>query len=224
MKMTPPSSSEDIITYYGLMGGIPYYLEQLRGCDLRSNISDNYLSPVCPMSAEPTFLFITEFRRPDTYLSVLNATGRGNRAPDKISQASGITSDNAEYALDVLEGLRFVGSRRPYGEKGGKKTRYFISDMFLRSYFTFVYPRFTDISVIDMDRAYGYMTTHMSEYLGHVFEDICERFVKKSGFWNISSWWDKNDEIYIVAEKDDIILFCDCRYRNELQMLTYSMN
>ena len=217
LDLIPYGDPKDQVEVYGLVGGIPYYLEQFDPeRDLEKDIKDNYLRPSSVIAGEAELIFVTEFRKPATYYSVMHALGSGKHTVSEIAIDCNMDADNVSHALEVLEGLNMIQSKHPYGKHGGKKTSYFISDNYLSSHFKFVYPRFVDLRPEQMERAYSYMKEHMPEYLGHVFEDICKEFVRDAGYWNVSSWWDKHDEIDIVADGEGVVLFAECKYRNEL--------
>ena len=60
----------------------------------------------------------------------------------------------------------------------------------------------------------------MSDYLGHVFEDVCSEYFRQS-YRNVGTWWGTDarrrtkEEIDIVAIGNGHMLLCECKYRSE---------
>ncbi|MBO4568914.1 MAG: ATP-binding protein [Candidatus Methanomethylophilaceae archaeon] len=216
-EMLKGFSHEEMMTIYGLVGGVPYYLEQFDpGMSLEENIRLRYLDPSCVLSAEPELMFLSEFRKPASYYSVIHAISRGRMTPSEIAGAVGMSPSAVSHLLDNLEMLDMVAKDEPFGVKNSRSPRYRIKDYLLSSYFRFVYPEFSDMDSADVGSAYSRMASRMSEYLGHVFEDICHEFVKDKGFRRCGRWWKGPEEMDLVAVRDGTILFAECRFRNEL--------
>ena len=210
-------SMEDVVSIYGLVGGIPYYLEQFDpGESFEENIKRNYLDPASVISAEPELMFLAEFRKPATYFSVIHAIASGHRVPKEIASAVGLEQTQVSHMLDKLSLLGFVGKDMPYGVNKTKEPRYYVRDRLLASYFKFIYPAHTDMDGSEVDMAYDELRIHLNEYLGHVFEDICHEHVRRMGFVSVGRWWKGTVEIDTVASNGKEILFAECKYRNEL--------
>ncbi len=216
MKMLTGFSRTDALAIYGLVGGIPYYLEQFDPDEsLEENIKDHYLNPTCVIAGEPELMFLTEFRKPATYYSVIHAISRGRRTPSEIGQMVDIKTDMVSHILTRLDLLGFVRKDEPFGGRT-KDVHYVVDDRLLASYFRFVYPSFKDMTGADIDNAYRYIDRDLNQYLGHVFEDVCAEYVRKHGYNDVGRWWKGPDEIDIVATSDDSMLLAECKYRNEL--------
>ncbi len=216
MKMLTGFSRTDALAIYGLVGGIPYYLEQFDPDEsLEENIKDHYLNPTCVIAGEPELMFLTEFRKPATYYSVIHAISRGRRTPSEIGQMVDINTDMVSHILTRLDLLGFVRKDEPFGGRT-KDVHYVVDDRLLASYFRFVYPSFKDMTGADIDNAYRYIDRDLNQYLGHVFEDVCAEYVRKHGYNDVDRWWKGPDEIDIVATSDDSMLLAECKYRNEL--------
>ena len=216
MKMLTGFSRTDALAIYGLVGGIPYYLEQFDPDEsLEENIKDHYLNPTCVIAGEPELMFLTEFRKPATYYSVIHAISRGRRTPSEIGQMVDIKTDMVSHILTRLDLLGFVRKDEPFGGRT-KDVHYVVDDRLLASYFRFVYPSFKDMTGADIDNAYRYIDRDLNQYLGHVFEDVCAEYVRKHGYNDVGRWWKGPDEIDIVAISDDSMLLAECKYRNEM--------
>ena len=216
-KMLTGFSLTDTVSLYGLVGGIPYYLEQFDPSKtLEDNIRDRYLNPTSVIAGEPELMFLTEFRKPATYYSVIHAISKGRMTPSDIAQMLGMKIDLVSHILGKLTILGFVGKDEPFGRGKTKDVHYVMKDRLLASYFTFIYPAYKDMSASDIDNALKHIEADLSQYLGHVFEDICREYVQKHGYPKAGKWWSGPKEIDVVASNDDTLLLAECKYRNEL--------
>lgn len=216
-KMLTGFSLTDTVSLYGLVGGIPYYLEQFDPSKtLEDNIRDRYLNPTSVIAGEPELMFLTEFRKPATYYSIIHAISKGRLTPSDIAQMLGMKIDLVSHMLGKLTILGFVGKDEPLGRGKTKDVHYVIKDRLLASYFTFIYPAYKDMSASDIDDALKHIEADLSQYLGHVFEDICREYVQKHGYPKAGKWWSGPKEIDVVASNDDTLLLAECKYRNEL--------
>ena len=216
-KMLKGFCLTDTVSLYGLVGGIPYYLEQFDPSKtLEDNIRDRYLNPTSVIAGEPELMFLTEFRKPATYYSVIHAISKGRLTPSDIAQMLGMKIDLVSHMLGKLTILGFVGKDEPLGRGKTKDIHYVIKDRLLASYFTFIYPAYKDMSASDIDDALKHIEADLSQYLGHVFEDICREYVQKHGYPKAGKWWPGPKEIDVVASNDDTLLLAECKYRNEL--------
>ena len=216
-KMLAGFSLTDAISLFGLVGGIPYYLEQFDpNKTLEDNIRDRYINPTSVIAGEPELMFLTEFRKPATYYSVIHAISKGRLTPSDIAQMLGMKVDLVSHMLGKLTILGFVGKDEPFGRGKTKDVHYVIKDRLLASYFVFIYPTYKDMSASDIDDAWKYIEANLSQYLGHVFEDLCREYVQKRGYPNAGKWWSGPKEIDVAASNDDTLLLAECKYRNEL--------
>ncbi len=216
-RMLAGFSLTDAVSLYGLVGGIPYYLEQFSPeRSLEDNIRSRYLNPTSVIAGEPELMFLTEFRKPATYYSVVHAISRGRLTPSEIGNMLGMETDLVSHILGKLAILGFVGKDEPFGRGRTKDVHYVIKDRLLASYFRLVYPAHGDMSGSEIAAAWKYVETNLSQYLGCVFEDICREYVLKHGYSKAGKWWYGPQEIDVVASNDDTMLLAECKYRGEL--------
>jgi hypothetical protein len=216
-KMLSGFGLTDAICLYGLVGGIPYYLEQFDPSkSLKDNIRDRYLNPTGVIAGEPELMFLTEFRKPASYYSVIHAISKGRLTPSDIGQMLDMKTDLVSHMLGKLTLLGFITKDEPFGKGKTKDVHYVIKDRLLASYFRFIYPAYKEMTGSDIDDAYDYIVTNLSQYLGHVFEDICMEYVLKHGYSKAGKWWSGPMEIDVIASNESTVLLAECKYRNEL--------
>ena len=122
--------------------------------------------------------------------------------------------------LKELIALEIVDKIKPIDDPESKRTYYRIKDHYIRSFFKFIYPDNTDVSIRDYERVYNNITECMNEYLGHVFEDVCSEYIEKECY-EVGTWWGTDpisrtkEEIDIAALGNGYITLCECKYRSE---------
>jgi len=168
------------------------------------------------IAGEPELMFLTEFRKPASYYSVIHAISKGRLTPSDIGQMLDMKTDLVSHMLGKLTLLGFITKDEPFGKGKTKDVHYVIKDRLLASYFRFIYPAYKEMTGSDIDDAYDYIVTNLSQYLGHVFEDICMEYVLKHGYSKAGKWWSGPMEIDVIASNESTVLLAECKYRNEL--------
>ncbi|MDR3596962.1 DUF234 domain-containing protein [Clostridium sp.] len=135
---------------------------------------------------------------------------------------------NEKYTLNDLH---IVFKETPIMEKeNSRKSIYKGNDNLFRFHYNFI---FSNKSLIEQHMGnFLYekkIEPQLSKYLGEIFEKICIDFLNYQNrkenlpfmFTNIGRWWGNNsktktqEEIDIVAIDDSMILFGECKWRNE---------
>lgn len=214
-------TEEDKVRIYGMVGGIPLYLEKFDSTrTLRENVSRNFLREDSFFRNEPEMLMMSEFDIPATYDAIVEAVARGCTKNSEIADAIGIKSSNISGLLNQLCGLGMIGKMRPVDNPGGKMVRYRVEDQFLAFYYRNIFGRYDALIDSEMDEAAeGILESHEG-VLGFVFEDICAQFMRSRG--EVGTWWgvDANTrtreeiDLVIQSKRDDppVWYFCECKY------------
>jgi uncharacterized protein len=100
--------------------------------------------------------------------------------------------------------------------------RYCLKDNFLNFWFKYVYPNLSSIESKAFD--VSFIKDNYSEYLGRIFEKVCEEFTIKNGFFKfnrVGRWWYKDKEIDVIALNDSEkeILFGECKWKEKVNAL-----
>lgn len=223
------SSSEDIVTWYGIAGGIPLYLEQFDAAlSLAENLAANVLQPDCFLFGEPDSFLQQEVREPARYNAIIRAIANGEGRLTDIADAAGIERTAAAGYLKGLEELGIARLEKPVVDANRKKTRYALNDNLFRFWYRFV-PRY--LTPIQAGRAEEVArliaADHLSTFTGPVFEEVCRQWlVASSGHGeiplvlDIGRWWGTDKarreqaEIDIVALCDDGSMICgECKWQ-----------
>jgi len=226
----PNYSMKEKIYIYAILGGTPAYL--LRFSDTKSieqNVKDEILNKNAFLYAEPRFLLMEELREPSLYFAILKAISFGKTKLNEIVQETGINDRNKvnKYITSLRE-LQIVKREIPITEEKPHKSRkgiYVLQDEFFRFWFRFIFPNLSfleegDISYVWEEK----ILKNIDSFAGPVYEKICIEWLKKLNKENklpfkalhIGRWWEKSDEIDIVAFDDNgSYLFCECKCKTK---------
>ena len=227
----PGKKEKELIELYSVTGGVPKYIELIgKEKDIFTSIKKNILNRSSYLYDEPEFLLQQEVSEIGSYFSVIKSIASGNRKLSDIAASLGLKATGITKYLKTLTDLDIVGREVPVTENNPEKSKkglYVIKDNYMLFWFKFVYPYKSFIESGSTDYVLkkirqGFVQNHVS----YVYEDICREKMQMMNvqgdlpftFSKIGRYWDKNIEIDIVAmdtDSDDII-FCECKYRNEL--------
>ncbi len=130
-----------IVNLYMAMGGIPYYLEQVKkGESAAQNIERMCFSENGPLRTEFTFIFSSLFNNSDKHEKLLRKIYElGSRATrdNLIHQLNILSSGDFSVKLNELEESGFIKSYTPLGVRKSKRI-YVLSDYYSLFYFKFI--------------------------------------------------------------------------------------
>ena len=148
-----------------------------------------------------------------------------NEIVTKVGENSSVC---ASYLKNLIT-LGLVKKETPYGEKNSRKTIYAIEDNMFRFWYRFVPQNISIISRGAADLAYRRIAPDLPDYMGGVFEEICQQYLWKLllegkcavNFSDLGRWWGpdpkrkRQEEIDIMATDRDTALFGECKWTNE---------
>ena len=226
-KMT----KEDKALAYGIMGGTPQYLLQIKDeLSIEENIKNNYLKPSSAIYEEPNNLLKQEVREPAIYNAIITAIATGASKMSEISSKIGEDTSICATYIKNLIALGIVKKETPYGDDTTRKTIYSIEDNMFRFWYRFVPENASIIARGASDLVYKRIEPQLSTYMGAIFEDICKQYLWKLllagdcqiNFTELGRWWGANpktrkqEEIDIVGIADkNTAVFAECKWTNE---------
>ena len=231
-KLLEGVPAEDAVAWYGMVGGVPLYVEQHdRALTLEENIAENILRVDSFLFGEPESYLQQELRDPAMYNAVVQAIASGIGKPVEIADAAGIASAAlANYLKNLME-LGIVRKEQPVVGANRKKVRYRLADNLFRFWYRFV-PRY--LTPLQAGRAnevaHLIAQRHLSTYVGASFEGVCRQWLLRHMdgalvphlVLDAGSWWGNDPalkeqaEIDIVAPCDDgTTIFAECKWRNK---------
>ncbi|MBI5488506.1 MAG: ATP-binding protein [Deltaproteobacteria bacterium] len=220
-------AAADQVTAYGILGGIPAYLELF---DPARSIADNtvsaILSPGGPLYNEPRFLLMEELREPQTYFSICRAVAFGRTTPNEIAQAAGVADRGVvSRYLETLRELRVLERRTPSTERNPERTRrgrYRLADPFFRFWFRFVLPNRSALEAGDPRHVWtSKVAPQLEQHVSLAFEEACEQHLwdlNRTGrlparYDRIGGWWRGGQEVDSVAIADGgNLLLGECKW------------
>jgi AAA+ ATPase superfamily predicted ATPase len=215
---------------YGVTGGVPEYLNKIdRGKSLRDNIISLFLTPSGHFYEEPANLLKQELREPSVYNGIIGAIAAGASRLNEIATKCGAESNKCAKYMSSLMALGIVKKENPVTERGGKKSVYLLGDQMFRFWYRFVFPNLSAIEAGLGEGVYDHeVEPRLSAYMGPIFEEICKQYLflraRKNALpffiGKLGRWWGNNprkkrqEEIDIMAFRDDNAIFGECKWTN----------
>lgn len=218
----------DALYAYGVVGGIPMYLERLALYDnFKSAVINELLSTQGYLFEEPNNLIKQEMREPAIYNTIIEIIGKGVTKQNDISTKAKIERNALDYYLRNLLSIGIIEKVLPFNSTNNRHTLYRLSDNLFKFWFKYIPD---GLSLIEM-RNSEYLFDEIiypsfTQYFGFIFEDICKQYLNKTNhydgkpFLKISSWWGSDpetkvqEEIDLVGETMDQVLFGECKWTN----------
>lgn len=228
----PAYSYEQKLIAYGILGGVPRYLEAFDdSLSIEENISKMIIQKGSYLNEEPANLLKAELREPNVYNSILGAIANGKNKVQEISDYLHEEKSKVSKYLVVLQTMRLVEKKVPCGEgAGSRKGIYRLKDNFFRFWFRYEFTNNVYYEMLGSDAASREIMDGISEYMGDAFEGICtEYFIRKAKNrelpfvpFQIGKWWGNN--VHIKAQDDvDLLMidktgkkgiFVECKFTN----------
>lgn len=227
-------SNTDKLLAYGILGGIPCYLETFDdSVSIEKNIENQILRTGAFLRDEPQLLLKMELREPAVYNSVFEVIAEGAGRMNDISLKTHEESQKCSKYLSTLQNIKLIERIIPCGENAAsKKSIYKISDNFYQFWYKFLFANRSYYEMLGKESAASEIMQDISTYMGGIFESVCQQYMirlakaKKLPFipHDIGRWWGANpktrkqDDIDILCLSRDrkSAIFCECKFRNVL--------
>jgi len=228
-KFFPENTFTKNVEFWSILDGIPFYLEFFSDEDSTLlNIEKQILKREGRLYEEVDFMLKEELREPDIYKAILEAIAAGKTKVVEIANSSRINVQDLDKYLKVLMRLGIIRKYSPVTEKPkSKKTVYEFNDNFFHFWFRFCEPFKSDIEISETANVIQKIKRELNSYVGIKFEEICISLLKnliKIDFTKTGKWWGsyrekgerKTAEIDIVSINKDKILFCECKWQDNV--------
>lgn len=214
------------VMYFAIAGGVPaYWLYFTKKGNFWESLRENVLLKGSPLYDEVEFLLREEFREPRYYFTILKAISEGKSKLSEIVNACGLSQSVVNKYLSVLSDLQIVCREIPITEpkpRKSKKGLYFIEDFFFNFWFRFIFPKRGELELGRINSILDDIKRNFGQYLSIVYERISKDILwhyqnRIFPFQKIGRWWDKNEEIDVVAlnEETNEILFGEVKWSNK---------
>ena len=224
--------SKDIyerIGFFGVFGGSPFVLEQLRdGESLRDNIIRTILNESNPVYLYASQLLMSDYSRSANSERIFAALGNGRKKYTELEnlldvKKTGILSKQLRSLLE-LDILRKDAPINRVGDS--KKVKYEINDNLMRFYFSYVYRNRSALQMLGADAFYDqYIAPTLSEFVSRRFEELCRDYFsilarqgKLPGIRHIGSYYyddpaaKRNGEFDVALDFGGAYTICEAKY------------
>ena len=225
-----------ILQYYMIFGGVPYYWGFLKkGLSLSQNIDRILFEKDAPLRDEFKYLYDSVFKKPENYVKIIEALGTkkvGMTREEIINAAKISNSGDLTTKLEELESCGFIRKYYAFGMKK-KNAIYQLMDCFTLFYFKFLKSQPTD----EHFWTNQINTPLVNTWMGLAFERVCMEHIEQikvklgiSGvLTEVNSWYCKADldngvfgsQIdMLIVRKDQVINLCEMKYSQSEYTIT----
>ena len=214
----PALSLWERFEHYAVWGGVPRYWEVCQGeTDLWETLRRQVFSPQGLFRDEPDFILHEDLKDAVQATSVLSLVGQGAERPSEIAARLQVPVTSLGRPLRRLMELGLVCRDIPFGcdEKSNKRTLYRVTDPFLRFWYSFALPNYSDPYYLSSPEEVAAIRGPFRVFLGQAWEMLVRETLRQRaipgvpGRWRkVARWWgnglDRQPmEIDVVAESLD---------------------
>lgn len=226
-------NEEQILQYYMIFGGIPFYwtlLNENKGMSVSQVVDKVQFSRDAELREEFKYLFASIFDKPDGYIRIIEALGtkKVGMTREEIIKATSLgNTGNLSDKLDELESCGFIRKYTPIGAIK-KNSIYQLIDNYILFYYKFVYNNNTQDEHFWSNQL---NTSAQNVWQGLAFERVCllhvEQIKMKLGVLGVVS---ENYSLVckadiekgirgsqidlVISRKDQIVNLCEMKYYN----------
>jgi AAA+ ATPase superfamily predicted ATPase len=227
-EFVPSLDRESQMNLFASFGTVPKYLELYDEKEsFFENIQKRILDKNAFLYSEGSFLLKQELGDVSTYFSILETISKGETKVGSIASALQVPATYITRYLSKLIDLDILLKEVPVTETNPLKSkmgRYKFKDRFLNFWFYYVYKNYNHLEIGQSDTVLDAIKMNFNErFVSFAFED----FVMEDILYNpykymdfipkkIGRWWNKNEEIDIVAMDDENICFIECKWQNSV--------
>lgn len=226
----PRYDVESCIALYSVVGGVPYYLEQL---DPELSVVENIIQRVMASPAlvqdEPRLLLHDHFAQPRLYSAIIAQVAHGIHSPKEIAETLAIEAGTVGNYLNTLVRLGLLQREVPATERRpeqSRRSRYRVADPFLRFYYRFLEPQLPFLVRGAYGAVWNTIERHWWAFIGtHTFEELCREWIYTAAEIGalpflpqvVGAHWGKTEQIDVMALNWDeaSVLFGECKWKRE---------
>lgn len=214
----PGYTSEDLLCMYAITGGVAKYITLLMeaGATTDTKIFDLVTRPDSPFLVEGKDLLVSEFGKEyGTYFSILQLIASGKTTQAEMDSIVG--KNTGAYLVNLEKEYSLIGRNRPmFAKPESRKTRWSISDNYLRFWFRFIYPSQSMIELGKHELLREYIVQNYEQYSGWLLEKYFrEKLSENERITAIGSYWDNKGEIEIdliaINDLDKIFVIAEVK-------------
>ncbi len=224
----PTVDKEAQMNIFASFGTIPKYLELYEESkSFLENVRDNILNKNAFLYSEGNFLLRQELGEVSTYFSILETISKGETKVGNIASGLQVPSTHISRYLLKLIDLDILTKEVPVTETNPLKSkmgRYRFKDKFLQFWFFYVYKNYNLLEINQVDAVVGEIEKNFNDrFVSFAFEDyIAEDLMQNPSKYidfvpiKVGRWWNKNEEIDLIAMDENNICFIECKWQNSV--------
>jgi len=220
-------SKYQIIQLYMVMGGIPFYLNELtQGKSAEQLINEICFTKTGLLSDEYDQLYYSLFKKAEKHMAIIEALASkpyGMTRAEIIVKSKLAEGGTINRTLKDLHESGFIAQYLPFNKKK-KDTIYKLIDFYSLFYLKFIKNNISDNGLIWQKLAKG---SRFKAWSGYAYENICmihkEQILMKLGlagtFTQVSSWKHHGNEDFpgaqidmLIDRKDGIVNLCEVKF------------
>ena len=216
----------EILDYYMIFGGVPYYWKQLENSlGLPQNIDNLFFVKDAILKDEFTKIFNSLYKHSEKYIKIVIALGEkqmGLKREDILKISKFNDGGSITRMLTELEQCGFIRSYFSFGKKKRDKI-YQLIDLFSLFYLNFIYNKNNNEEQFWTN---NFRTATLNTWRGYAFEQVClwhiPQIKTKLGIAGVSTtysaWKSEENSAQIdlvIDRKDNIINLCEIKYSKD---------
>lgn len=213
----PDMSVEDLMILKCTVGGVPRYLEFIKGSGpVLDQIVDAVFDKNGFLFRDIKLMMEEEFDDPSTYYSILEAISNGKNRVTSIGDISNIEPNKISKYLSILVDIGILKKELPHGHNR-KNGIYLFKDPFFRFWFKFISDVFEDIESGYEEGAVERFRDQINTFLGRAFESEIKELIPYLLHYKVlkvNKWWKGPIEIDWIAEGNEDITFIEVKWKD----------
>ncbi|WP_457558150.1 ATP-binding protein [Candidatus Harpocratesius sp.] len=215
----PTISQEEALIVFALFGGIPKYLNQI-SVPIWDFLHSNLFLKAPLWKMEVEYFLLQYFKNLNIYIEILACIAQNKKTLKEIRLQLGMKSSDLSQYIQNLMQFSIIKRELPLlAKKNSRNGLYFIQIPFLRFYFGFIFPNFSNIAM----QKFSINSLHQNLSLliiDVISEQVLIYLPKMALNWfnfdKIGSWWIKSRFYPIVAwnTKNQELLIGKCLWHD----------
>lgn len=230
---------QNILDYYMIMGGVPYYWEQLdKSSGLAGNIDSLFFRQNAVLRTEFDKIYHSLFKKAENHIRIVNCIGKKRIGLTREEIVSGTNLANGGSLTRLLEELELCGFIRSYSCYGKKrKDKLFqLVDFFSLFHLNFIQGK----EISDENYWTNILNTSLHKsWCGYAFEQVCLSHTKQirqklgiSGVVTHTTSWRSRTETegnkaqidLVIERKDRVVNLCEIKYSDREFVITKALD
>lgn len=211
----PNISSKDAVYVYGILGGIPGYMDLWSaGKSVRNNVIDLFLDKNAVLYREPEHFLKTELRELAFYNTILFNLASGRNKLNELYERTGFSRAKISVYIRNLIELDIVEKVFSYDARNKDNTKkgvYAIKDPMIHFWYRFVFPNISELEKGNKEMVYDKLIKpELDEYMHRYFVKMSKEYMNLMSRYNklpfnieiCESWYGKDCTIDLISKDE----------------------